>query len=125
MSLLNNFPHLCTIRRRIRAKGPLGGSVDTFLNEQTSVSCWEQHATAKEISDFEKRGMLITSKIFFTANPSVGERHQIIITERNGTAISSDDQIPLDVRTEANPDASAGLGVVWKVMCTENTGEDD
>ena len=125
MSILSAFPHKCLIRRRIRTKGPLGGSGDSFLNEQTNVSCWEQAATQKEAFDFEKRGMTLYSKIYFTVNPSVSERHQIIIMERSGTAISSDNQVILDVVTEAMPDASAGLGVVYKVFCVLNTGSND
>ncbi len=123
MSILNNFPHRCTIRRRVRTAGELGGNVDSFLNEQTSVLCWEQNVSHRERSDFEKRGMFITTKIFFTADPSVGVRHQILVTERNGTTIS--DPVPLDVLSESLPDASAGRGVVYKVYCTENTGEDN
>ena len=122
MSLLNNFPHRCTIRRLVRVKGTLGGSKDSPLNEQTSVLCWAQNATQKEVADFEKRGMFLSRKIYFLVDPGVTERHQILVTEMNGTTI--DNPIVLKVRTEAMPDASAGKGVVYKVFCSETTGED-
>lgn len=124
MSLLNNFPHVCLIRRRVRAKGTLGGSVDTFLNEQTGVRCWQQHVTQKETEEYEKPGMTLTCKIYFTSNPNITERHQILITERNGTAIDADSRVALHAVTRAIPDASAGKGIVWKVFCTETTGHD-
>ena len=122
MSLLNNFPHRCTIRRLVRVKGTLGGSKDSPLNEQTSILCWAQNATQKEVADFEKRGMFLSRKIYFLVDPGVTERHQILVTEMNGTTI--DNPIVLKVRTEAMPDASAGKGVVYKVFCSETTGED-
>lgn len=122
MSILNQFPHRCTIRRIVRVKGDLGGSRDTYLNEQTSVLCWEQSASQKEVMEYEKRGVFITRKIYFTTNPGIGERHQILVTEREGVAVSS--PTPLKVRTRTEPDGSAGLGVVYKVFCSETTGEE-
>lgn len=123
MSLLDNFPHRSIIRRRIAAKDELGGISYTYLNEQTGVYCWEQNASHKEILEYDKRGMVITKKVYFLEDPGLGERHQVLISERNGATIAS--PVPLDVVSEALPDASAGLGVVYKVMCIEHTGEDD
>ena len=120
MSLLGNFPHLCTIQRRTRSNDDLGGNFDAETVEQTNVVCWEQQASDGEIADFEKRGMTIDRKIFFLSNPSVTPRHEILITSRNGVTQSSPSV--LDVISEPRPDASAGLGVVWRVMVNENTG---
>jgi hypothetical protein len=125
VSILQSFPHKCTIRRRTRTKGALGGSKDGFTNDQTDVVCWEQNVSQKETEDFEKRGMDLISKIYFLSDPSVTERHQIIITERLGTAVVAANQLPLDVTTEASPDASVGLGVVYKVFCKVPSGRDD
>ncbi len=123
MSLLDSFPHRCTIRRRVRAKGPLGGSRDSFTDERTGVHCWEQHASSKEIVEFQKRGFESVRKIYFTSDPAVTTRHQILVTERDGVAVASPAE--LDVLTEALPDASAGRGVVFKVMCGLKVGRDD
>ena len=123
MSLLDSFPHKCTIRRRTTSKGSLGGNKDGSINDQTDILCWEQQASAGEVADFAKRGMSITHKIYFTSDPGVTERNQILITERNGTAISN--PVPLEVKTEALPDISAGLGVVFRVMVDELTGRFD
>lgn len=125
MSLLQNFPHKCTIRRRIRTQGDFGGSVDSFLNEQTNVVCWEQPLTQKESKEFGKQGMDLFSKIYFTTNPNVGEQHQIIITKRNGVAVTAANQIPLDVVIRAMPDATAGLAIMYKIFCTQITGRND
>lgn len=123
MGLLGSFPHRCTIQRRIRVGGALGGSQDKVAIDQTNVVCWEQQASAREIKDFEKKGMSINRKIFFLTDPSVTSRHRILITERLG--VTQTDPVALDVTAEALPDASAGLGVVFRVMANENTGENN
>jgi len=123
VSLLDNLPHRCTIRRRTRTKGTLGGSKDSQTNEQTNVECWEQNAGHNEVMDYEKRGMSISRKVYFASDPGVTSRHEILITERNGTTISS--PVALTVKSEAIPDASAGMGVLYKVMCDRVTSSEN
>jgi hypothetical protein len=117
------MPHKCTIQRRTRTKGSLSGSKDDPTVEQTDVPCWEQAASHAEIDDFNKQGMSVDRKIYFTSDPAVRRRHQILITERNGATVSS--PIPLDVVSESVPDAGAGTGVVFKVMCDYNPARAD
>lgn len=124
MTLLSNFPHKCKIERITWTSGTLAGKKPTPVSEQTDVACWEQQASSKEIKEFQKRGISIARKIYFLVDPAVTEKHTITITERQGTAIASASQISLKVRSESLPDASAGLGVVYKVMVEERTGED-
>lgn len=121
MSLLDTMPHECTIRRLGRVNDALGGTKTVPIVEQTEVKCWEQQASAAEIMDFERRGMKISRKVYFSTNPAVTERHEIIITKRQGTAVAEADQKPLTVVKYYEPDAGAGLGVVFKVMCDEWT----
>jgi hypothetical protein len=113
MSLLDNFPHRCTIQYRVRTKGTLGGSSDAPVVEQTDVPCWEQNASHREVTDYEKDGISVTHKTYFVSNPNITRRHEIVMTERDGVSVAED---PKEVRSDARPDASAGLGVVWKVM---------
>jgi len=65
--------------------------------------------------------MSINRKIYFLTDPGVTVQHSIYITERLGTTVSS--PIKLEVRTEALPDASAGLGIVYRVMAEEVTSD--
>jgi hypothetical protein len=123
MSLLDNFPHRCTIRRRKFAKGSLTGKKTTYDNVQTNVLCWEQAAGDTEDNSYQKEGMRITHKVYFLNNPNVTRRYQILVTYRNGATVSS--PIPLDVVSNPMPDATAGLGVVYRVLCREVTSEDD
>ncbi len=118
MSLLLNFPHKCTIRKRVSTKSTLGGRKNKPVNVTTNLLCWEQQASNAEILEFEKRGMIISKKIYFLSDPGVDEHHEILITERNGVAVSN--PIRYDVASESLPDASAGLGVVYKVMINQN-----
>ena len=68
-------------------------------------------------------GMSITNKIFFPTNPGVSEIHGIRVTSRQGATVSS--PIDYDVVSQPEPDASAGLGVLWMVMVRRSTGDDD
>lgn len=117
MSLLDTMPHRCTIRHQTVTKGSLGGSRTTPVVDRTGVHCWEQNASHGEILEYEKRGMVVTHKVYFAADPGVTVRHQILVTERGGAAVA--DPIVLDVRSEARPDAGAGSGVVFKVMAEQ------
>lgn len=124
MSLLENFPHLCKIARRTRQKevGGIGVAVDLYVVEQTDVSCWEQQASASEINDWQKRGIAIEKKVFFNSNPNVNEDSLIVITNRYNQDIVEADQLVLDVVSSPDPDASAGIGILYKVMCRKKTG---
>ena len=122
MSLLDEFPHRCTIQRRKRSNDRKIGNVETRIVEQTDVECWEMQASASEIKDYERKGMKVSKKIFFASNPNVTERHEIVITKRNGVAVPTSSQVIQDVSSEAREDASAGLGVVWRVMTSDDTG---
>lgn len=107
----------------MKTKRPLGGNKDTFTDEQTAVECWEQSAGHAEVETFEKKGMNVSRKVYFGSDPGVTLRHQILITQREGVAVSS--PIPLDVVSTPLPDASAGRGILYKVLCDEETGERD
>ena len=123
MSILQNLPHRATIRRRTRTKGDLGGSKDAPTVEQTDVKCWEQEAGHPESDEFQKQGISNVVRIYFTSNPNVRRRHQILITSRNGTAVTS--PVPLDVLSTPIPDASVGRAIVWKIMAGINPARDD
>ena len=110
------MPHRCTIRKRTRSTGTLGGSKDSWENVQTDVECWEQNASQAEISTYEKRGMTVSRKVYFPTDPSVTVQHQILMTSRDRGITTISSPVPLDVKTESLPDAAAGLGAVYKVM---------
>jgi hypothetical protein len=69
---------------------------------------------------YDKRGISISREIFFLADYGLTEQDEIVITKRNGVAVAN--QVPLDVKSRSEPDASAGLGVVFSVMADIQTG---
>ncbi len=76
---------------------------------------------------YEQRGIDISCKIFFATNPRVTAQHRILITERNGEPTSNlniediDNPDVFDVVSYTDPDASVGLGLLWKVMVKNKT----
>lgn len=122
-SILDNLPDECSIQRLVRTKGELGGSKDAPTVEQTGVSCWEQQVSASDSARYQRQGMELRSKVYFTENPNVSRRHQIVITSRNGTAIASAGQIAWDVFDSPAPDVNVGRGGLFRVMIGRNTSE--
>jgi len=111
MSLLDNLPHTCTAKPRVRTAGTLGGSKDSFPTILFSDrACWRQRATGAEVREFDKRGISVTDKVYFTSDPALNESY---ILEIGGDT--------LEVRGFASPDASAGLGLLWMVLAEMTT----
>ena len=127
MSLLDDLPHRCTIFRQTRSNDSLGGNKYGVVIEKTNVEVWEQQASASEIQDYEKRGIVVNTKLYFVEDPKVTERHSVLITKRldvNSPNLSVTDVSNPDVvyvKSDTRPDASAGLGILWRVMCEKKT----
>lgn len=122
MSILHNLPHRCRIELIGRADDSMGGSLEVPTVVADDVHCWVQPASSNEQMLFEKRGMDVTRKIFFTFNPQLTEQHQIIITRYPNPATVYESN-PLTVLSFPKDDASAGLGLLWRVMVGEQTAE--
>ena len=122
MSLLDNLPHKCKIQRRDQTASPLGGNRVTRTVEQENVACWEQTANTSEVEKFGKMGIRVTTKIYFTTDPGVTDRHEILVTERNGVTVAS--PVRLQVLQPAYPDASVGLGLLYRVMGSYTPAQD-
>jgi hypothetical protein len=127
MTLLDNFPHRCRIQHLVTSKGSLGGSRTAPVTVRSNVRCWEQKASHAEIADYEKRGMRVSRRVYFTSDPGVTERNEIVVTSRmvNGAWANVASPEALMVRSVEDPDATAGLGVCWKVMCDKTSSDDD
>jgi hypothetical protein len=98
----------------VRTQGSLGSSRDGLGTAVfTDRACWRQAASESEILQYQKRGISVTHKIYFTTDPGLDERHTIVM--------GSD---TMEVRTYASPDASAGLGVLYRVMADMDTADD-
>lgn len=121
MSLLDTLPHTATAAPRARqpisgSDGGLGGASDTFTALFTDRPCWQQPATDREIAEFDKRGIVVTNKVYFTTRPAVDQQHNLTITN-NDTGQTD----IYEVKSRAEPDASAGRGILYRVMCELTT----
>lgn len=105
MSLLDSMPHTCTAKRRTRTKDSMLGTKDTFTTLFSDRECWRQQASSSEVMTAQARDIAISHKVFFATDPEVTEEDVLII-----------DGDTMTVRSSPHPDASAGLGVVWRVM---------
>lgn len=127
MSLLDNFPDTCNIGIRVKKSSDgMRGKGTAITWQQTNVACWLQQASSSEVNDFMQRGVRISHKIFFVADPSLQARSVIkMITRQNGVSVPSDERYILDVVSWPDPDASAGVGVLWKAMLVSQTASRD
>jgi len=113
MSLLDSLPHLATAKRRTRTKSTLGGSKDSYPTTLfTDLACWQQPAGDSEITEAQRRGITITNKIYFNADPGVDERDVLEIGGQVYKVVSF-----------GEPDASVGLGLLWRVMVNRTSTE--
>ena len=106
MTILAHFPHTCTAKKRKRTKGTLGGSKDSFPTTVfTDRKCWRQPVSDSENEEYQRRGITVSHKVYFTSDPELDATHVLIF-----------DGVDYYVKSESDPDASVGLGVVWRVM---------
>lgn len=123
-----SMPHRCTIARLVRSVDSLGGNLFGVVIEQTDVPCWQQKAGASESVIADKPQITITHTIYFANDPQVTERHLILITDRNGNETANQDITDvanpdtLRVTNYSDPDDSVGLGLLFSVTCTDQTG---
>ena len=116
MSILDVLPHTCTAKRRVTSVDEYGGSKTQYATVFSNTECWQQAASQGEIDELDKRGVVATDKVYFTSNVDLDERHQLTVTNT-----LSGSTVTFDVVSRSVPDASAGKGVVWKVMCRVRT----
>ncbi len=104
----------------------VGGRAVSRVTEQRNVHCWEQTASTSEVAKYGKLGMSVNSKIYFKADPQITDQHEIVITARmvDGvlTTVEAADEVILQNLLPAKPDASSGLGVLWRVLVNDIPG---
>ena len=87
----------------------MGGLVDTYPTTIFSDrSCWRQKLSDTEASYWMKKSQEVTHKVFFASDPGLDE----------GCVLEIDGDV-LDVVSVSNPDASVGLGYLWRVNCNQ------
>ena len=116
MSILDNLPHVATARLQTRTADSMSGTAPADgATLFTDRPCWRQAASDNEITSYEKRGITVTEKVYFVTDPEVDERHHLTDVRGKDETAGTGDR--LEVRSRAHPDASVGLGIVYRVMC--------
>ena len=106
MSLLDRLPHTCTAKRRRRTSDGMGGFTDTYPTTIfTDKACWRQRASDQEVNWYQARSENVTHRVFFNEDPGV-----------DVDCVLEDGTYRYDVLSEASPDDSAGLGILYRVM---------
>lgn len=124
MSLLDNLPHTGNIRRRVIVQDDYLGETETFPATSTNASVWVQPASQQEIDEFQRRDMRVTHKTYFSVDPTT----YFGSAEENAgeyAIVPSDGPMSgqlLKVISHAN--ATAGIGLGWKVMLDYEPMED-
>ena len=117
MSILDALPHTFAAKKRTRVADTLGGNKDSFPTVSTGT-CWHQQAGDSETTEFAKRGINITGKVYFASDPALDETHTLTVSDTNGAVVGT-----FDVVSIPNIDASAGLGVLWRCNVNRTTSE--
>jgi hypothetical protein len=107
LSVLENLPHLVTAKRRARSKDALGGTKDSFTVLFTDKACWRQLVSDKEYKEGQRREQQWTHKVYFVEDPEVDEQCVLVVSGDT-----------MRVQSTANPDASLGMGILYRVMCS-------
>ncbi len=117
MSLLDNMPHTASAYRRVRSTDDLGGADDAYsILTFDSRECWLQPASDNEVRTFQKRGIDVNGKVFFTSDPGLDTRHAVTVNDADGNSLGT-----WLVKSRPLPDTSVGLGVLYKVMVEQST----
>lgn len=116
MSLPENLPHLADIYVLKPVQDEIGGDHEEAQLSESDVACWVQPASDREITQFQRRDQNVTHSVYFQGNP--GLRPGYVIVPKDGAQASCPFAgATLEVKS-AN-ETTAGLGVLWKVMCEE------
>jgi hypothetical protein len=103
-----------------RQADSMGGNRDVPIVVHDDVPCWVQQASSSEVMLYQQRGMSLSYKIFFVSDLGLNEQHEIVVTRYREQAVEFN---PGTVLSGPSPDASAGLGLLWRVMTGIQTPE--
>lgn len=126
MSLLNRFPHKCSIFERTRQKtvDGLGAAVPTDTVVFEDATCWVQQMSAKASGEYQKQGFRQVRKVYFTEDLPIKANQMFVITFIHGKTVPVEERVVLEVITTPSPDAGAGTGTVWKVIVGSSTNSE-
>ena len=105
IALLGKPGHTITVQRRVLQEDDLGGKVYTWIDKFKDVTAWIQDADTRLIADYERRGLIITHKIYVDTELEINEQDRIKFDSQYFTIVGKR--------------AGAGLGIIWRLDAKE------
>ena len=112
MGILENLPHTCTAKLKVRTQGTMSSMKTSLTTVFSNRACWRQSASDNQQMLAMKNGINVTHSVYFTSDPELDNRHVLVFSDGE-----------YDVVSRPIPDDSVGLGVVWRVMLQYNSAE--
>ena len=116
MTLLDELPHRCTIKKSIPVQDDLAGDLDEPEIVDTDVAVWFQPASDREITIYQRRDQVVTHKAYFRGNPGVRPGYLLFPADGPHVACPFSGST-MEVKS-AN-ETTAGLGLLYGVMVEE------
>jgi len=108
MTLLSNMPHTCTASRTTRTADGYGGFTESFTETFSGRACWRQRISERAASLWQARSIAVTNKVYFASDPGLIENDVLTFPDDSGWRYV--------VMAASEPDASAGLSLLWSVV---------
>lgn len=105
IALLGKPGHRITVQTRTLREDDLGGKIYDWVDKYKDVVAWKQDADSRLIADYERRGLVVTHKIYTDTNLEIGEEDRIKFGDKYYTVV--------------NIKAGAGLGILWRIDAKE------
>ena len=115
MSLLENMPHLMTVKKRTYVNDAYGGNDETPVNQSINNRCWVQNASFQDILEFEKRDERVTHRVLMPTDLSLTPG--LVIVPEDGPFQD------LELVVRAYTERTAGLGWMFTAFCEEENNQ--
>jgi hypothetical protein len=103
-----DFPHVVDVHVQVNSRDKYGGTTRYPVAVYTSEPAWVQPASAKDATEYERRGMDVSHVIYFRRDLGLTTEHTI---DHGGKIYE----------VQGFQDASAGLSVIWKATVLHRT----
>lgn len=118
MTLLNEMPHTVAHYRKKYSRDEYIGNVTQLELRTSGVSAWVQNASDREVQEFQKQDELVTHKVYYATNPDLRPGDVVRVT-------AGPSFVGKDLNYASSTERSAGVGVLYRVMCSEDNNEQE
>lgn len=120
LGIMGNLPHRVDVLREERITDELGGKRRRWNVLSRSVPCWVQTASDREVSDFEARGVQVSTKVYFAGdNAACDERDLLRFTQPETGEVQL-----LECRAFSDRGVNRAPGP-YRAMCSRWTADSD